>query len=143
LGDAFAFLDRCAHFERADLSDGQAAFTFYDICVKGFFHDLYVRNVLGENVVNDGFYYYRVGYCPFTVEDGFAAARTLLLPGHQPTPESKLVWNSDLPSEVKRSASRWDANTLYTTVDFRLLKHFHDTGVPQVIHSKDEFYKPL
>ena len=143
LGDAYAFFDQCMHFEQANLLDKQKAFTFYDMCAKGFFQEAYIKNVLGDNVVNDDHYYYRVGYCPYQVEDEFVVAKTLLVPGQQPTPESKLIWSSDLPVEKKAAAYNWTTDTLYETADFRLLKHFHDKGVAQVIHSEKKFYKPF
>jgi len=146
LGDAFAFFDQCVHFERADFPDGQLAFTFFDECRKGFFSYRYVEEVLGDNADPSGHYYYRIGYCPAVPRGTFVAAKTLLYPGQYPTPESNLVWYSDLPFEDKRRISeqlqRYDANTIRETGDFTLVKFFHDHGIPQVIHSQNEFYKP-
>jgi len=146
LGDAFALFDQCVHFERADLRDGQLAFTFFAECPKGFFNYRYVEEVIGDATEANGHYYFRVGYCPAVVHSGFLVAKTLLYPGQYPTPESNLAWYSDLPFDEKRRISeqsqRWDANMIRKTGDFGLVKFFHNEGIPQVIHSQDEFYKP-
>jgi hypothetical protein len=147
LGDAFAFFDQCVHFERADLRDGQLAFTFFNECEEGFFNYRYVEEVLGDDADPDGHYYYRIGYCPAVIHGDFVAAKTLLFPGQRRTPESNLVWHSDLPFKEKRRLNgqlqRYDANTIRETGDFTLVKLFHDQGTPQVIESQDEFYKHL
>lgn len=142
LGDAFAFFDQCVHFERADLPDGQLAFTFCAHCQKGFFHWRYVEEILGEDVEDDDHCYYRVGYCPAVVEGDFIKAKTLLFPGHKGTPEYRFVWASDVPFEMKKQAKVMNAAWLQATGDFRLVKFFHQRGVPQVIHNEREFYKP-
>ena len=142
LGDAFAFFDQCIHFERSDLRDGQVAFTFYDHCRKGFFNWNYVEDVLGASSEGDGHYYRRVGYCPAVIEGDFVKAKTLLFPGHEGTPEYPLVWASDVPVAVKVQATDMNATWIEDTGDFRLVKFFHQRGVPQVIHDERQFFKP-
>ena len=141
LGDAFAFFDQCVHFEPSSLPNGQLAFTFYDQCKRGFFSWKYVENILGEGIEDDGHYYHRVGYCPAVIEGDFIKATTLLFPGHRNTPEHRLVWASDVPVEVKTQAEDMDGAWLRATNDFRLLKFFHQRGVPQVIHDERDFFR--
>ena len=142
LGDAFAFFDQCIHFQRSDLRDGQLAFTFYDKCGKGFFNWKYVEEVLGDSTQDDGHYYRRVGYCPAVIEGDFVKAKTLLFPGHKGTPEYPLVWASDVSVAVKMQATDMNTAWIESTEDFRLVKFFHQRGVPQVIHDEREFFKP-
>ena len=142
LGDAFAYFDQCVYFQRPDLPDGQLALTFYDQCKKGFFHWKYVEEILGEDVVDDGHYYRRVGYCPAVIENGFIKAKTFLFPGHKGTPEYPHVWASDVPIEVKTQATSIDASWLKATEDFRLLKYFHQRGISQVIHDERDYFRP-
>ena len=142
LGDAFAFFDQCIHFERSDLRDRQLAFTFYDQCRKGFTSWNYVEEVFGASTEDDGHYYRRVGYCPAVVEGDFVKAKTLLFPGHAGTPEHPLVWASDVPVAVKVQATDMNATWIEDTEDFRLVKFFHQRGVPQVIHDERQFFKP-
>jgi hypothetical protein len=141
LGNAFAFFDQCVRFDRSDLPDGQLAFTFYDQCRKGFSSWRFVAEVLGDDTEDDGRFYYRVGYCPAVIEGNFIKAKTLLFPGHRNTPEHRLVWASDVPVEVKRQVEDMDAAWLEATEDFRLIKFFHQRGVPQVIHDERELFK--
>ena len=142
LGDAFAFFDQCIHFERSDLRDGKLAFTFYDHCRKGFFNWKYVEEVLGASTEYDGHYYRRVGYCPAVIEGDFVKAKTLLFPGHEGTPEHPLVWASDVPVAVKVQATNMNSAWIEDTEDFRLVKFFHQRGLPQVIHDERQFFKP-
>ena len=141
LGDAFSFFDQCVHFERSDLPDGQVAFTFYDQCRRGFFSWKYVMEILGEHVEDDGHFYHRVGYCPAAIDGDFLKAKTLLLPGYKGTRENPLVWSSDVSVQLKIQATTTDASRIRDTEDFRLLKHFHQRGVPQVIHDKRAFFR--
>jgi len=141
LGDAFAYFDQCVYFQRVDLPDGQLALTFFDQCKNGFFSWKYVEEILGEDIVDDGHYYRRIGYCPAVIENGFIKAKTLLFPGHRNTPEHRLVWASDVSVEVKRQVEDMDAVWLRMSEDFRLVKFFHQRGVPQVIHDERVFFR--
>jgi hypothetical protein len=140
LGDVFAFFDQCMYFERCDLHRGQLAFTFYDECKQGFVAFRYVEDVLGlENLdPKSGKPYHRVGYCPAVIDGDFIKGKTLLFPGYASTPEYNAILRSSLSYAEKRQmtekAKRLDSETLYTSQDFRLIKWFHDNGVPQVVH---------
>lgn len=142
LGDVFAFFDKCRHFERANLHGGQLGFTFFDICAKGFFTELFAREVLGEP--NEKQSYYRVGYCPAVVEGDFVKAKTFLYPGFHGTPEYRAILNAQLQRhEEKRLidlARQQSREYLEKTGDFSLVEWFHSQGVPQVIQTEKAFY---
>jgi hypothetical protein len=154
LGDVFAFFDQCMYFEQCDLHGGQLAFTFYDQCDEGFVQYQYVEDVLGvENLDRQaGKPHYRLGYCPAVIDGDFIKGKTLLFPGYASTPEYNAILRSSLPYAEKRQkieeAKRLDSESLYTSQDFRLIKWFHDNGVPQVVHLHgrvfdDVRYKPV
>ncbi len=144
LGDAFAILDQCVHFERTDLHGGQVAFTFYDQCFYGFFSGAYVDEVLGSWDGRSKCYYYRVGYCPAVVDGDFVKAKTLLFPGHRSTPEYTMIGRLALPHEEKErmraEARKTNIQRLRDTRDFSLVKWFHDNGIPQVVYSTEQFH---
>ena len=143
LGSAFSIFDECVYFERSDFFDGQLAFTFYAPCMDGFFSGSYVEHILLEAAEKN--HYYRIGYCPFKLDNGFARAMTLLVPGQRPTPEYGLMMQSGLPQkeieEMRLLAKKMNKEYLRETFDFSLLKWFHDRGIPQVITSSKELYK--
>jgi hypothetical protein len=93
------------------------------------------------------YYYYRIGYCPVVVEDGFAIAKTVLYPGYKDTPEHDAIYRSNLSREEKfemsRKSRQLNSSELFKTQDFSMLKFFHDKGVPQVIVSKKKFYNNM
>lgn len=144
LGSVFAFLDQCQSFERADLSDGQLAFTFYDNCRKGFFSGNYVRQILRQEEEVDR-YCYRVGYCPAVIEGGYLRATTLLYPGYKPTPEWSALWQSGLSVEEKRrlvqQTKLLSTEYLQNTGDFSLLRFFHEQGIVQVRPIQGRLFK--
>jgi hypothetical protein len=145
LGNAFAILDQCIHFERAELHGGQLAFTLYDECCYGFFSGAYVDEVLGGWDGRSKGHYYRVGYCPAVVGGDFVKAKTLLFPGHRSTPEYSMIGRLALSHEEKErmraEARRSNIQRLRDTRDFSLVKRFHDNGIPQVIQTVEQFYK--
>lgn len=146
LGDVFAFLDQCLHFEPCRLYGGQSAFSFFDAIYEGSIQQLYVTKVLGKENLNPklGRPYYRLGYCPADIEGDFFRARTLLLPGFQCTPEYTAIVESNLPYMEKRAlldqANRSDSDMVYRTGDFGLIKCFHDLGVPQVVQMRGRVF---
>lgn len=142
LGDVFAFFDQCLYFERRDLHNGQVGFSFFDVCARGFFSELFATEVLGRPFERRC--YYRVGYCPAVVEGDFVKATTLLYPGFAGTPEYGAILRSGLSREEKDEmigqARRQSRDHLEKTGDFSLVKWFHDQGVPQVIETDKKFY---
>jgi hypothetical protein len=147
LGDAFSYLEECRYFERCLLLDNHPAFTFFDKCAdERFWQHNYVKLVLGKENLNlsKGQPYYRVGYCPFDLIDGFIVARTLLFPGFSKTPEYGVLINSNLPdaekSRLAELATESNARSLQESDDFSALRWFHDNGVPQVIQTNDLVY---
>jgi len=149
LGDVFAVFDQCMYFERCDLRGGQLGFTFYDGCQPGFVQYCYVKKVLGEENLDPkaGRPYYRVGYCPAVIEGDFIKATTFLFPGYSATPEYGRLLHSSLPWPEKRSLVEsmtvLDAEKLYDSQDFGLIKWFHDHGVPQVVQLQQEVFAPV
>ena len=93
---------------------------------------------------NEG-YYYRAGYCPAVIEGNFVKSKTMLFPGHHSTPEYGSLGRLPLPHEererMRDEARKLNARRLWDTGDFSLVKRFHESGVPQVIHSLEQFYK--
>jgi hypothetical protein len=146
LGDAFALFDQCVHFERADLHNGQLAFTFFAWSAWGFHSGKYVIEMLGGWNGKTSGYYYRVGYCPAVIEGNFAKATKLLFAGHQHTPEYGLIGRSALPREEKerlrQDTRNLDMQHIQNTGDFSTVKWFHDHGVPQVIWTSEQYYVP-
>jgi len=146
LGDVFAFFYECRRFDSCLLHGGkQLGFTFFDKCAEGFFSGHIAEQILGR--VGNGKCYFRVGYCPVAIEDGFAKATTLLYPGYTGTPEYGLILRCGM-SGVSRTqliddASRMTRDVLEKTQDFRLMKMFHDNGVPQVIETNEELFCPV
>ena len=148
LGDIFSFFDQCRYFEQCELYGGQLAFTFYDECTEGFVQYRYVPDVLGEENLDPmaGKPHYRVGYCPAVIEGKFIKAKTLLFPGYASTPEYDAIMRSGLPWDERRQliekAKDLTADTLYKSLDFSLIKWFHDHGVPQVVQMDRHVFSP-
>jgi len=111
--------------------------------VPGFFGHVYAQEVLGRSDLSKE-YYYLVGYCPVAFHDRFAVARTLLNPGMKGTPEYRIVRQMCREPDGTpraygvREKELWEkvgdlsAASLGKTLDFSLIKRFHDGGIPQV-----------
>jgi hypothetical protein len=142
---AFEIVDQCVHFERADLSDGQLAFTFFSPCIRDSFNETIAKEVLRESTKSNRYYFHRVGYCPAVILGDFVVAKTLLQPGYRPTPESKLVWASDVSFAEKKRVSQlvqdWDPASDWSEDDLDHIRFFHDHGIPQVIETEETFYR--
>lgn len=147
VGDLFGFFNHCVYFERCDLHGGQLAFTFYDLCGQPpFAQYFYVEEVLGETNVDPakGDCYYRVGYCPSIIEGDFIKAKTLLFPGFASTPEYGAILRSLLThrqkQEMIQKTRELNADALYSSQDFGLIKWFHDNEVPQVVQLRQPVF---
>jgi len=146
LGDAFAFFDQCLYFEKCNLYGDQLAFTFFDFpTFPGMIKHEITKSIFGSGF--SGFNCYgRVGYCPVVIEDGFAKAKTLLVPGYKATPEYSLIHNSNLNYQEKQAlyqkTEQLTLAQLFETRDFSVLKWFHENGVPQVIQTDEQLYAP-
>lgn len=161
-GDAFAFLDNCVYFEDCTNVRGEPSFVVYNSCVPHFHSWNYVEHVLGKPkpTAGDAFgdiveatnrtrFYYRVGYCPVTIHDDLALATTLLFPGmsrQRGTPEGRLIDCSGLSAaEVARKKAQVESQLSMKALsdggDFRLVKWFHDNGVPQVVSMDQQVFK--
>lgn len=145
-GDVFAYLTHCTYYEYCTMThDGQIVpgITFYDSCNKRFDVFQYGEELM-ENKDKDLKYYYRIGYCPIDVHNGYAKAITFLTPGMEGTPECsmfKKMLNAKEKEEIQESVQntisykRWSE-----TKDFRAIKWFHANGVPQIMASRKELY---
>lgn len=155
LGDAYALLEQCLEFEPCELPGGQSGFTFYENCelspldcgrtisrAAGM-----ALGILGADLDPARAYSYRIGYCPAVVEGRFFKAKTLLFPGQRGTPEHELILRHERdPAERRRKlaeAEKLDAARLRQTLDFSLLRWFHDLGVPQVIPRRVRYAEPF
>ena len=147
-GDVHAFFSTCVYFEPVSLYGGQLAFALYDMCGNKPFaqYETYVKNVLGEENLNlsKGRPYYKVGYCPVVFEGAFAKAKTFLYPGYMATPEYGLILKSKLSRIEKDSlilnATAQDADEVVINGKLQTIKWFHDHGIPQVVHLKQEVF---
>jgi hypothetical protein len=139
-GDAFAFLSSCSKFDvipQGPNGNRNYLITFYDSCVPGFTEYKYLKGVKDD--VNDyREYCYRVGYCPVSLNQGFASSKTLLTPGMRGTPEDFLLKRSGIGRmekiEIRKSVERTISKRIWAfEQDFSAMKWFHDNGVPQVM----------
>tara|TARA_R110002020_G_scaffold214427_4_gene421462 strand:+ start:584 stop:889 length:306 start_codon:yes stop_codon:yes gene_type:complete len=89
-------------------------------------------------------YYYRVGYCPVVCENGFAAAKTMLIPGMRGTPERSVL--EDMASNKRHlnvlddSISKLTLTDLAKSLDFGLIRKFHD-AIPQVVSFNHKVFR--
>lgn len=140
-GDAHAYFANSLHFDPVRLATGKLAFCMFDGCdYPGCrVHEDYVVNVLGQEnrLAHAGECYYRLGYCPVMLEQDFAIARTLLMPGFRTTPEEGVLKGRQAPPrylEWMGTAEDTYSEHFYVTAEYtEILKWVHDHGVPQVI----------
>jgi hypothetical protein len=159
MGDAYAFFADCNYFEETRLHRDCLGFTFFNDCALQFFHPE-ILNVCSQFAIKvigfDSYvlfkehgirWYYRVGYCPAVVSDGYLVAKTLLFPGYTATPEFGLILKHVPRREQdkkKALARALTAEYLRRTQDFSLIRLFHDRGVEQVVAMEgDVFAHPL
>ncbi len=157
LGDVYAYFELCKHFEPCKVWDeGERsdelvdAITFYDDCShERYCNHKYVEEVLGVSFDSaNGKPYYRVGYCPVVLDGEFAIAKTFLLPGFTKTPEYTALLQSNIRSDERRrlKSMAFDGVTLLSMVnenDFSAVRWFHANGVPQVIQTHEEWFRPM
>ena len=148
LGDAFVFFGSCLYYKPVYLFGGQPAFVVFNLCDnQGFIQYEYLKRVLGkENYKKEqGRCYYQVGYCPVVFHEGFAVAKTFLIPGYTGTPEYGLLINSDLPHHEKGRLLQMTHNATEDDVilkeNWELIKWFHDNGIPQVVQLKEKVFE--
>lgn len=151
-GDVHAFFANCVYFEPIVLHDGQHAAVLYNLCGDPPFvsHHVYVEQVLGKENVDPkkGTCYYRVGYLPVVLENGFAKAKTVLFPGYTGTPEHGAILQSRLSRQEKdrmiEAARKLDADEVLIKQNHELIKWFHNNGVPQAVQmTRRVFADPL
>jgi len=118
-------------------------FAVFDRCVRGFVTAEYATAILGTELGRKA-YHYRVGYCPCVEEDGFLIAKTLLLPGMNGTPEASWARNNVSRrkyAELRDNVDELEYGKLVESLDFGLLKRFHDGGIPQVVELNREVFR--
>ncbi len=143
LGDVFAFFHECLRFDACKLHKGRDnGFTFFDNCHSGFFSGHIAEQILGRSPKNKC--YHRVGYCPVVIDGHFAKATTLLYPGYVGTPEYGLILKYGMRGmtrpQIVDLASRMTRRELETNEDYRLMKMFHENGIPQIIETDENYY---
>lgn len=147
-GDIHAFFSRCVYFEPVRLYGDQPAFALYNMCgIKPFVqYETYVKSILGEENLDPtkGRPYYRVGYCPVVFEGEFAKAKTFLYPGYTATPEYGLILKTKLSRSEREllieNATTQDADEVVVNDNPQTIKWFHDHGIPQVVHLKQDVF---
>jgi hypothetical protein len=157
LGEVYGYFELCSHFEPCKVwGDGERsnqlvdAITFYDDCSQdGFCNQNYVKEVLGASFdPANGKPYYRVGYCPVVLDGEFALAKTFLPPGFTKTPEYTTLLQSNVRSDERRrlKSMAFDGATLQSMInenDFSAVRWFHANGVPQVVRTDEEWFRPM
>ena len=134
---AFAIMHNTVYFEPWKSRQRERGFVVY----KEYFslgpNRKMVERILGDDDPNER-YFYRVGYCPATVDCGFLRAKTLLLPGMRGTPEYEhflrpLMTSHEKRTELERQVQNLAFCQLEESDDLDIVKNFHDSGIPQVV----------
>lgn len=129
------YFTESGNYELVERAEWKAV-SFFGWLTPGGYRD---KNLGEFNIFEgNGEYLYREGYCPIELVDGFAVAKTWLMPGMNGTPEDELIRNTILPPQEKDMLMKSKENimsfsSLYKTKDFKAVKWFHENGVPQVI----------
>jgi len=146
----FGFLYECVHFEPLYLGNGQAAFAVYNSCLRaGREIRTFMRELLGVETDKElSSHYYRVGYCPLTLDKDMAVAKTFLTPGYWQTPERKTLAakGSRRLKLVIEQASDDGINTMTVSESKSTrtaVKWFHTHGVPQVKKIEGEVFRNM
>jgi hypothetical protein len=153
---AFGVVDGCRYYEPVVLTNGFPGFTFYiDLANKKYEQDdtyavwpaTIFDQVIGKANAMGQSWYYRVGYCPVVISNGYAIAKTLLFPGFATTPEYDEIRNSpDLTRSQKdqmlEAATHMTAHHLFMNQDFELLTWLQQHGTPQVRPLDGEIFRP-
>jgi len=141
--DAFAYLFNCIYFEPYQTSEGEHGFVIYQQCRPGFLSHLYGSQVIGE-LDPQKKYYYRVGYCPVVCENGFAAAKTMLIPGMRGTPErsvlEEMASNKRDLNVLDDRIGKLTLTDLAKSLDFGLIRMFHN-AIPQVVSFNHKVFR--
>jgi hypothetical protein len=147
LGDAYVFFGSCVYYKPVYLPGGQPAFIVFNRCdTPGFIQFKYLQEIIDKNDIKqgEGRFYYQIGYCPVAFHEGFAVAKTFLIPGYTGTPEHSLLINSNLPRHEKEEMLKMTQDATEDDVFFRenwkLIKWFHENGIPQVMQMKHKVF---
>ena len=135
------YLRHCTHFESLTLPDGQEAVRLY-MPVSFPTGRVYMDEILADGGEGsaEGEPHYVLGYCPLKIIRTRAVALTFLYPGYSNTPEHELVRNASIsPSlrqELLQAARDNTAEFVLGGQTTKVIKWYHDNGVPQVVRLK-------
>jgi hypothetical protein len=129
-------------YEPIELNDGQQGLRVLTL-ISPFesgtkWHDVYVKQILGENNVPhpEKMLAVVLGYFPVEVSSRFARAITFLFPGYVNTPEARLVEalppNAWMRRRVRALAKDANFHSLFYRKTVEAIKWYHENGVPQV-----------
>jgi len=145
--DVHSFFANCVYFEPAELDSRtrprQQAFSMFDVCDDPAFlsYRIYVNDVLGlageEPDRTDGKFYFRLGYFPVEIDNGFAKAVSFMRPGYTGTPELRALLKAEGLDRTRKAFLLRDAREnkgrevlLEGRTD--VIAWFHEHAVPQV-----------
>jgi len=146
--DVHSFFAKCIYHEPVEIDSrshpNQPAFCMYDICYNPAFwsYGVYVDGVFGLKGANPdlskGNFYFRLGYFPVEIDNGFAKAITFIRPGYTGTPELGLLQgaknlNRENKAFLLREARENKGREALLEGRTEVIKWFHDNGVPQVV----------
>lgn len=137
LGYAFSVMYDTVYFEPWRTSHEEKGFVVYKEYAHPDPKDSLIRSIVGHHDSTKR-YFYRVGYCPAVVDNGFLRAKTLLLPGMTGTPEYARCLRRSITSHEKRAELQQQVGNLAFSEltkpsHLNLVKQFHDSGIPQIV----------
>ena len=148
INHVFGFLYECVYFEPTWLPNGQAGFSVWNGCNR-IGREFWEKAKVLAKTTDDrrDQYYYRVGYCPVSVDRGVAVAKTFLAPGYQSTPEKDLFRQKfQNPQKIAplELAADDGINVIRAIEDpktWAAIEWFHKHGVPQVMQMGFEVFR--
>jgi len=139
MGDSHGVFQCCTYYEQAQLANGSRtmpAVSFYIPIQPSYPSWKIVEACLGDLVIPDMHYYWRVGYFPLADFRDFWVAKTFLLPGYRGTPERALIRQDRSISWAQEK----EMEKTFDDLDIDRLAWFHKRGVPQVKAFDEELY---
>ena len=131
LSETFIIVHAWTYFEDVTLHYSQPGFSLYNRCTPAYPTWRYVEELLGTVDATTPFFY-RLGYCPVVENSEFFLAKTLLCPGYKATPEYGLLLKANMPNAQKDVMLAQCEKLSNETMDFTLLKWFHNNSIEQV-----------
>jgi len=131
----FSFLIQCINYELESWDGCGDLITFWDTCSPNYKSGTYVLLLWDGPLVDDFYYYYRVGHCKYSIVGDYVRIEKFLRPGIPGTPEYKLLEDSEYKDEETKKTviSKSLANDcLFGQDDVQLKKIFHTHDIPQM-----------